>query len=68
MRDFMGKEFKEGDTIVYPSVSGSHLWMNEGRVVSVSEEKLMVSPIRSQYSKKRSTPVRLLRPDRAVIV
>lgn len=37
--DFMGKELKPGDLIVYPCRSGSNLWMTSARIVEVIEQK-----------------------------
>ena len=36
--DWRGNEIKVGSVVVYPSRSGSSLWMNEGIVVSVEED------------------------------
>ncbi len=40
MRDFMGREIKAGDTIVYPVRRGSRMWLNKLNVTMVEGEAL----------------------------
>jgi hypothetical protein len=36
--DFLGREIRPGDLIVYPTRRGSRMWMNELRVQQVTPE------------------------------
>ncbi len=40
MRDFMGREIKAGDTVVYPVRRGSSMWLNKLNVTMVEAASL----------------------------
>ena len=40
MKDFLGREIKAGDTVIYPVRRGSRLWMNRMTVVSADGNRL----------------------------
>ena len=40
MKDFLGREIKPGDTVIYPVRRGSRLWMNRMTVVSAVGDRL----------------------------
>ncbi len=39
LKDIIGKEIKIGDTIAYPRISGSCLWMTTAQVVEILSEE-----------------------------
>lgn len=42
MKDFLGVVIERGDLIVYPGRKGSHMFMNQARVVEVQKFHLIV--------------------------
>lgn len=45
MKDFIGREIKQGSYIVYPGRQGSSLWMNLGHVVDVTVRTTWNGPV-----------------------
>jgi hypothetical protein len=65
LKDFLGRAFVAGQTIVYPGRHSSSLWMNKAQVIAVNpggKNDLVVRPDRAKRN------VRLTELNRVVIV
>ena len=71
LKDFMNREFKKGDVIVYPGRRSSSLWMNIGIVNAIDEidEVLKIDTIKKDFSEPiRKTKTKISRIDNVIIV
>jgi hypothetical protein len=73
MIDFLGREIKVGDTIVYPGRRGSSMWLNRAVVKTTQEgySKYAYGPQSGLITAERegnSRPVQITNPDRVVVV
>lgn len=63
MKDFLGREIKVGDTVVYPVRRGSRLWMNRMTVVTTDADRLAgVNPEGRRVALGRIANVTVVQP------
>lgn len=70
MNDIFKRPIKKDDVLAVPGGQSSQLYMTIGRVVEVREDKqdIKVQPISPTTHRDLGMPIRLRRPDRAVII
>jgi hypothetical protein len=64
-RDFLGREIKEGDTLVYPVRRGSSMWLKRITVTRVAERDGGTQVLGTNDDGRRIT---LMKPNRSVVV
>ena len=71
MNDFLGRELKAGQRIVYPGRRSSSLWMNEGIIERVDSGKLKVHLVLRNWRGEPSGKTKLVTlycPGRTTII
>jgi hypothetical protein len=71
MKDFLGRELKVGQRIVYPGRGGSSLWMNQGHITGIGDNYIEVLRIQTTWDPKptgETKKVRIYCYDRTTIV
>jgi len=71
MKDFLGKEFCAGQTIVYPVRVSSWMSMHKAIITHVGEDYLKATYYRRPWRKDEivtTHPVKIWRTDRVIIV
>lgn len=69
--DFLGKEIRVGDLVVWPGRKGSSLWMNSGKVIAletVEDNWTGEESIKLTALNKNDRPVILTELNRVVVV
>lgn len=67
-QDITGREFKVGDRIAYPLRRSSSLWMEQGTIVEIKDDCLVLAPVARTGHRRSDRHSHLSRSDRAVII